>query len=252
MKMETNILEEIREIRMILSKITGTKDLPEEDKFSEEALEKAAKEFQNMVIKRGEWISNNDLYQVFKDAAWKTDKFIIEKFGFNNYFMRGRTIYFNKKDLIALRNELKERRIDLNRYMELIEDQEKFEQSLTNLESTRGKGKKKSFHIPEELQDIETKPYLIAEEIIRKDIEGLKAEFNIKKLIDYIDIYHKGTYAMFKEQYWFDKYLEPGKRKECKNWIERFNYANHAFEKMKEIQQQEAKEHNSIANTQPE
>ena len=247
--METKILEELKDIKMILSKISGTKDLPENERFSEAALEKAAKEFQNMVIQRGEWISNNDLHQVFKDSSYRADKFIIEKFGFNNYFTRGRTIYFNKKDLIALRDELKIRKINLNRYIELIEDQEKFENRVNELETARGKGKQKAFRIPDELQDIETKPYQIAEEIIRKDLDELKAEFNSKKLIEFIDLYHKGTYAMFKEQYWFDKYLEPGKKKECKNWIERFNYANNAMSKLKEIKKQEAEDNQSLATS---
>lgn len=238
--METKILEELKQIKLILSKITGTENLPAKEKFSKEALDKAAKEYQDMVIKRGEWVDNSDLYTVSKIYGWKSGKFIIEKFGFNNYFLRGKTMYFNKKDLIALRNELKERKIDLDRYMELTEDQEKFEKYIENIDLPKVKKKNKAFLIPEDLEDIETKPYRIPEETIKKDIEGLKEDFRNKKLADYIDLYHRGTYAIFKYQYEFDKYLEASLRKDCKNWCFKFNYANRALEKLKEIQKTEA------------
>ncbi|HAO09166.1 MAG TPA: hypothetical protein DCQ50_19795 [Chryseobacterium sp.] len=235
-KMETKILEELKQIKFILSKITGTEDLPTKEKFSQEALDKAAKEYQDMVIKRGEWVSNNDLYKVSNIYSWSSGKFIIEKFGFNNYFQRGKSYYFNKKDLLALRNELKVRKIDLGRYMELIEDQEKFEKYISTINLPKGKNKKKSFEIPEELEEIETKPYLISEEVIKKEIEELKQEFRNKKLADYVDLYYKGTYGMFKYQYEFDKYLEASLKRESKNWCNKFNYANNALKKLKEIQ----------------
>jgi hypothetical protein len=226
--MEAKVLEELKQIKLILSKITGTEDLPEKERFSEEALEKAAKEFQNLVIKRGEWISNNDIDEVFKK----------EKFKFRNYFKRSKILYFNKKDLIALRNELKDRKVDLRRYMELEEDKKKFEQYIANINLPKGKGKTKSYQIPEELQDIETKPYLIPEGNIKTDIEKLKEEFRNKKLAEYIDIYEKGTYAMFKDLYYFDKYLEAGLKRDCKNWCNRFNYANNALKKRNELIQE--------------
>jgi len=228
-------MEELKQIKLILSKITGTEDLHEKERFSDEALEKAAKEFQNLVIKRGEWISNNDIDEVFKKTLWRAGEFIIEKFKFRNYFKRSKILYFNKKDLIALRNELKDRKVDLRRYMELEEDKEKFEKYIANINLPKGKGKTKTYQIPEELQDIETKPYLIPEGNIKTDIEKLKEEFRNKKLAEYIDIYEKGTYAMFKDLYYFDKYLEAGLRRDCKNWCNRFNYANDALKKLNEL-----------------
>ena len=164
--METKILEELKQIKLILSKITGTEDLPTKERFSKEALDKAAKEYQDMVIKRGEWVSNSDLSDVSKIYSWNSGKFIIEKFGFSSYFQRGKSLYYNKKDLIALKNELKERKIDLERYIELTEDQEKFEKYIANVNLSKGKNKNKNFEIPDFLEDIETKPYLISEEII--------------------------------------------------------------------------------------
>ncbi|MDO9253907.1 MAG: hypothetical protein Q7U54_00240 [Bacteroidales bacterium] len=240
--METKILEELKQIKQILSKITGTEDLPAKERFSKEALDKAAKEYQDMVLKRGEWVSNSDLSDVSKIYSWNSGKFIIEKFGFSSYFQRGKSLYYNKKDLIALKNELKERKIDLERYIELTEDQEKFEKYIANVNLPKGKNKKKNFEIPDFLEDIETKPYLISEEIINKDIEELKEEFRNKKLADYVDIYHRGTYAMFKYQYEFDKYLDANMKRDSKNWCTRFNYANHAHEKLKELKQKESEQ----------
>ena len=237
--METKILEELKQIKFILSKIAGTEDLPTNEKFSIEALDKAAKEYQAMAIKRGEWISNNDIDEVFKKTLWRAGQFIIEKFEFRNYFRRSKILYFNKKDLIALRNELKERKIDLSRYMELEEDKEKFEKYISDINLPKVKGKTKSYQIPEDLQDIETKPYLVSEETIWKDIENLKDEFRNKKLAEHIDIYEKGTYAMFKDLYYFDKYLEAGLKRDCKNWCNRFNYANNALKKQNELKQEE-------------
>ena len=238
--METKILEELKQIKLILSKITGTEDLPTKERFSKEALDKAAKEYQDMVIKCGEWVSNSDLSDVSKIYSWNSGKFIIEKFGFSSYFQRGKSLYYNKKDLIALKNELKERKIDLERYIELTEDQEKFEKYIANVNLP--KGKNKNFEIPDFLEDIETKPYLISEEIINKDIEELKEEFRNKKLADYVDLYHRGTYAMFKYQYEFDKYLDANMKRDSKNWCTRFNYANHAHEKLKELKQKESEQ----------
>jgi hypothetical protein len=240
--MEAKILEELKQIKFILSKITGTEDLPTNEKFSLEALDKAAKEYQAMAIKRGEWISNNDIDEVFKKTLWRAGQFIIEKFEFRNYFRRSKILYFNKKDLIALRNELKERKIDLSRYMELEEDKEKFEKYISEINHQKIKGKTKSYQIPEDLQDIDTKPYIVSEETIRKDIENLKDEFRNKKLAEHIDIYEKGTYAMFKDLYYFDKYLEARLKRDCKNWCNRFNYANNALKKLKEIQQGESEQ----------
>lgn len=241
-KMETKILEELKHIKLILSKITGTQELPEKEKFSKEALDKAAKEYQDMMITRGEWVSNRELNDVSKIYEWNSGKFIIEKFGFNNYFERGKTLYFNKKDLLSLRNELKERKIDPKRYRELLEDKEKFEKSIAGVNMSKGKSKKRNFEIPEGLEDIETKPYTIQEEIIKKDIEILKEEFRSKKLAEYIDLYSKGTYAMFKYQYEFDKYLDAGLKKDSKSWCSRFNYANMAMAKLKEIEKTEAEQ----------
>jgi len=120
--MEDRILKEIKELKSVISQVIGTPELPTKQKFSKEAISKAAKEFQKLSIERGEWLSESDIHKVIRKAPWRAGKFIIEDFGFTNYFTRGRTLYFNKMDLVALNVELKKRNIDLSRYIELQED----------------------------------------------------------------------------------------------------------------------------------
>ena len=123
--MEDRILKEIKELKSVIAQVIGSSELPAKQKFSKEAIAKAAKEFQKLSIERGEWLVESDIHKVIRKAPWRAGKFIIEKFGFNNYFTRGRTLYFNRKDLVALSAELKKRNIDLSRYIELEEDKEK-------------------------------------------------------------------------------------------------------------------------------
>ena len=66
--MEEKILDEIKQIRKLLSEIIGTSDLPAKEKFSKEAIAKAAKEFRKLSIERGEWISSHDIDKVIKHA----------------------------------------------------------------------------------------------------------------------------------------------------------------------------------------
>ena len=53
--MQKQILSEIKELKSLLAKIIGTSDLPVEQQFSIEAVDKAAKEYQNLAIERGYW-----------------------------------------------------------------------------------------------------------------------------------------------------------------------------------------------------
>lgn len=124
--MEEKVLAEIKQIRKLLSELIGTEDLPVKQKFSKEAISKAAKEFRKLSIERGEWISHHDIGKIIKHAHWNSAKIIIENFEFSNYFKRGSTFYFNRKDLLELEKELKKRKINLEKYSELLNDQEKF------------------------------------------------------------------------------------------------------------------------------
>lgn len=230
--MENQILKEIREIRRLLSRLIGTSDLPTRKQFSQETLDKAAQEFKNLSIERGEWITNDEISKIIKKAPYNAGKFIIVKFGFTNYFKRGHILYFNRKDIIALNNELKKRNINLKRYMELLDDQEKFKKYVASIRNQKGKKKRKIFHIPEGLRDIETIPYTPpSKDIINKHIADLKEEFQKSNLSEYIDVYND-SYAMFKFEYCFDRYLDAGMKKLCKTWCFEFNYAHDALKEI--------------------
>ena len=228
--MQEQIIKELKELKTVISKLIGTSDLPAKERFSKEAILKACKEFQKLSIERGEWVSDWDLYKYFKNAH-RAGTFIRQQFCFSNYYKKGQTYYYNKKDLIALSKELKERNVDLGRYIEYREDQEKFRKYIERAnENNKGKGKKKTFDLPYDLKDIATSPPKApSPDIIKEDIEKLKQEFFKFNLSDYIDIY-KNNHAMMKFIYHFEKYLEPELKRRCKRWCENFNYANHALE----------------------
>jgi hypothetical protein len=214
-----------------MAKLIGTSDSPKGQQFSKEALDAAAKQFQKLMIERGDWVADNDLYKYFKNAHHGAGALIRQEFGFSNYFKRGKSYYYNKVDLKALSNELKKRNVDLARYIDLLEDQAKFKKYLEIASNNnKGKRKKKSFQLADDLHDIATFPAKApSADIIRDDIKRLREEFFNDNLADYIDIY-KENHAMMKFIYYFEKYLEPGLKKKCKRWCENFNYANHALE----------------------
>lgn len=170
--METQILKEIKELRLILAQVIGSSDMPVKQQFSKEAIAKAAVEFKKLSIERGEWIPENEISKIIRKAPYFSGKFIIEEFEFTNHFKRGRTLYFNKKEIIALNNELKKRNINLGRYIELVEDQEKFKKYLEEVRNSKGTKKRPRFKIPDELKDIETYSYHHPpKEVVKKHIE---------------------------------------------------------------------------------
>ena len=227
--MEEKILKEIKEIKSILSQVIGSSELPVKLQFSKEAISKAAAEFQKLSIERGEWIEENEISKIIKKAPYYSGKFIIEKFDFTNYFKRGRKLYFNRKEITALNNELKKRNINLQRYIELVEDQEKFKKYLEEVRNPKGAKKRPRFRIPDELKDIETFPYHHPpKEDVKKHIETLQEEFQKFKMAEFIDIYHN-TYAMVKHIYYFDQYINPEVKKRCQKWCSQFNYAQNAL-----------------------
>jgi hypothetical protein len=234
--METQILNEIKQIRNLLTKMLGTSEKPARQQFSDDALDKAAVEFKNLSIKRGEWVKECDISKIVRSAPYNSAKFIIEKFRFNNYFKRGHSYYFNRKELIAFNNELKIRSIHLGRYMELLEDQEKFNSYVEDTKDIKGLKKRKRFYIPDGLKNIETVPYgPPSKDIINQHIATLKEEFQMENLAEYIDIYHD-SHAMFKYLYYFDHYLKPELKKRCRKWCDEFNYANNALERVIKFQ----------------
>lgn len=116
---EDKLLVELKQLRYLLAKVVGTQDLPKREQFSKEAMKKASSEFRKLQIERGEWVNEHDISKIIRSAPYYCGKFIIEKFGFNNYFIRGKQFYFSRKDLLALNKELKARKIKLDTYMDL-------------------------------------------------------------------------------------------------------------------------------------
>ncbi len=55
-----------QQIKMLLAKLIGTADQTVEARFSEEALDKAAKEFLKMSIERCEWFKDEDVPKYIK------------------------------------------------------------------------------------------------------------------------------------------------------------------------------------------
>lgn len=212
-----------------------TSELPAKHQLSKDAINKAATEFQKLSIERGKWIKESEIHRIIRKAPWSCGKFIIEKFGFSNYFIRGRSLYFNRKDLIALNAELKKRNINLEKYMELVQDQEKFRKYIVSIKDPKGGKKRQRFKIPDELKDIVTSPYNHPpKDVVEQHIATLQEEFQHFKMAEYIDIYH-GNYAMFKVIYFFDRYLNPEVKKRCQNWCFQFNYANNALKEILKI-----------------
>ena len=237
--MEEKILNELKQIRKLLSEMLGTSDLPAKEKFSKMAISKIAKEFQKMAIERGEWVSSGELSEVIKHADWRSDRIIIEKLGFTNYFKRGHSWYFNRKDLIELGKELKARNINLGKYQELLNDQEKFQKLVNSIIFPKGAKRKRHFNIPENLRDIHSKPYSApTEELVRNEIDLLMEEYKKFDLSEYVDLFDSKTYGMFKYNYSFDRYVKPEIKKYCKDWCFKFNYANNALKKILELKEE--------------
>lgn len=230
---EEKIYNELRHLRAILSIVVGSQDLPKVEQFSKEAIKKAATEFRKLQTERGEWIPGDEISKIIRSAPYGAGKFIIERFEFKNYFTRGKRHYFNRKDLEALNKELKKRKVNLEKYIEFEQDKEKFHNYLE--QARQNKKKRLRFKIPEDLKDINSQPYNHPpREKVLKHIDMLMEEFEKDKLVEYIDIFQE-NYAMVKHIYWFDRYLDPVKRKQCDKWCFEFNYAQTALKEIKKI-----------------
>ena len=228
--MEEKIYTELKELRLLLAKIIGTSDQARENQFSQEAVEKAAKAYQKMTIERGDWITEKELPKYLGPCSWRAGKFIREAFAFNHIIKKGREYLYFKKDIEALGQELKAKNIYLNRYEEFLSDKAKFDKKVAAASASPKKSKDKRYQMPPGIKNIITSDIPKPDaDLVRKDLANLKAEFISVKYDAYIDVY-KGTHAMLKFMYHFEKYLEPGLKKRCQKWCENFNYANHTLE----------------------
>jgi|GEM_PF-1119454 hypothetical protein len=217
------ILKELKELRSMIAKLTGIPDQSGKKSFSPEAVEKAAKEFQKLIIERDEWVDSYNISKYIKGAPYNVGTFIRDEFNFTNYFKRGRNYYYFRDDIIALGKVLKKRNVNLGRYMELKADQQKLEGYIASVFQNKGeKSKKRKFKVPKALMDINsTPPKLPAPEVLKAELEKLKEEFIQLKLSEYIDI-HKG-YAMSKHLWDIHKFIEPKVRRRIHIWVSDFN-----------------------------
>lgn len=228
--MEKQILDELKELRVALVKLAGTTELPKSKQLSPAVLNKAAKEFQKLNQENNEWVTEYDLYKYFKESHYGVGKFIREEFRFTNFFIKGKSHYYNKADIQALAKELKVRNVNLKRYMELKVDKGNFNKKIASAHLNKKQFKNKPYLLNEELCDINTSnPPRPSVEVIKEDLKRLQEEFFEYKLEEYIDIY-KGNYAMVKFEYHFSRYMKSEIKSRTKKWCENFNYANKALE----------------------
>lgn len=226
----TAILREIQELKTLLAKLIGTADREVPDRFSESALDQAAKAFLKMSIEREEWVKEENLSRYLGPCPWRAGVFIRKEFAFTNWIKRGFDYLYAKKDLIALGRELKTRNVDLKRYQEFLQDKAIFDKRVALMKTPPKKPKGKAYVFPNGVKNITTADIPKPDpELVRQDLARLKQDFKHQKFDAYIDIY-KGTHAMLKHVYVFEKYLESSLKRRCKKWCQDFNYAHHALE----------------------
>jgi hypothetical protein len=233
LKREDQILSELKQLKRLFTVMLGTEDQPAKEKFSKTAIIKASSEFKKMQAVRGEWLSSGDVNIVIKHAPYNPAKMLIEEFQFRNYFKRGSTYYFKRRDLIDLNKELKKRNINLRTYSELLQDKEKFQKYVDSISQPKGSKKHRRFKIPEGLENIFSEPYSPPnEDLVINEIKSLWEEYEKFALSEYVDLYYKKTYAVFKYIYHWDRYLDPKIKRQSKLWCEKFNYAQTALKKI--------------------
>ncbi|HEY4198868.1 MAG TPA: hypothetical protein VGM63_25185 [Mucilaginibacter sp.] len=224
--MQKQILAELKGLREVMTVLVGSSELPEGEQFSKTVLDKAAKEFKKLSTERNAWVEEYQLDRIFKGARYGSGKFLREELGFTQYFLKGRSHYYSRKALLALARELKERKVNLARYIEYRNEKANFE---ARLKKASGKKKLAAYQLPDDMHDIETsetpKP---ARHPITDELERLEVEFEELKMAEYINIYK--TFAMLKADYHFAKFRDEAYRQRCKKWIENFNYANRALD----------------------
>ena len=231
MENDNLILKELAEVRELLADLIGTKGLPKKAKFSKEAINKAAIEFKKLSTQKGKWISGHEVSYLFKDSPYDTGNFIVENFEFTNYFVRGRSRIYNKKDILALRDELRNRNVDLAKYIELVRDKEKFQKYVDSAK----KNKRASFIIPDELRDVQPSAYHTPSvSTVQARVKTLLEVFRILGFEKHIDLFENSTYALYKFNGALDDFIDPETKGKCLKWCLDFNYANRALRLIEE------------------
>jgi hypothetical protein len=221
------VLRELRQLKKAVAQLAGTADLPEDQQLSSTVLEKAAKQFHQLQAKRDQWVSASDIGKYIKGAGWWNHKILQEQLGFTAFIKIGRDFYYDKEQLKLLRDELKKRNVLFEQFCKLLESEKLFDSGYRKLkEQVRTNKTKKFFVIPDWLRDISSTPVKLPEkEVVQADIDQLQQEFIAADYKEYIDVY-KGTHAMLKFIYPYEKYLEPGLRRKLSHWCDRFNTAS--------------------------
>ena len=221
------ILEELRLLKKAVAQLAGTSDLPEDTQLDASALDKAAKQFQKLQTERDQWVSGSDIGKFIKGGGWWNHKILQEQLGFTAFIKIGRDFYYEREQLKLLRDELKARNVQFEQFEKLLRSEKEFQNGYRKLKEQVRTGKtKKFFVVPDWLRDISTTPVKLPErEAVQADIDQLQQEFNDGKYQEYIDV-HKGTHAMLKFIYPYEKYLEQGLRRKLSHWCDRFNTAS--------------------------
>jgi hypothetical protein len=229
-KSEEQIIRELAEIKQAIVRIAGTSELPKEEQFSVSALEKVAVELKKLAIKRGEWIDEGDLSRYFK-GVYNGGKFIRDTFGFNDYFIKGKSYYYRKSSIIRLSQELKSRNVDLARYKELKESEAKFQEKILAVNAEKKKQKTKSpFRLPDSLKDITTDDFHPPIEVVKTELKQLREDFTKENLSTYIDVY--GEHAMLKFRYPFSGFVGKEIKSRSKRWCDQYNMACNALSEL--------------------
>jgi hypothetical protein len=166
-----------------------------------EALDKASKEFKKLRKENDQWVISYDINKYIKNAPYNNvGNFIRAEFQFTNTYLKGKSVYFYKKDLINLSKELDARNIDLARYMELN-------------------------RIPQGLKDISAK------QKIKKPLPELKAkldllmeEYSNDSLAEHIELLGESS-AFYKDFSYYS--LKDDLRKRLSRWIRAYQNVKH-------------------------
>ena len=225
--MQKEILAELKALRAAVATLAGTADLPDGEQLNVAALEKVAKEFKKLSSARKQWVEEYQLSSIFKDVRYGAGKFLREELGFTAFFKHGRGHYYHRKSLLALARELKDRKVNLARYIEYKTEKAKFE---AKAKTAPGKKKLAVYVLAADMNRIETSATPLPPKILVTDeIRRLQEEFSAFK--DYVDAYD--GFAMMKADYFFAKFRDAPFRARCKKWIENYNYAHQALALLK-------------------
>jgi hypothetical protein len=236
-----NIIETLNEIKHILSRLVGTTQLSKEMQFSEHALDKAAKEFKKLRREDNTWVSEYDIRKYIKTAPYNnTGAFIREEFGFTNFYMKGRSRFYYRKDLINLARELKKRNIDLTRYMQLKAEKVRMEgQPDKYLLRKQKKIKPYGYRIPVGIQNITALPVKKSTlKELRELQETLKQEYQNDNLTEHIEI-HSEKFATAHNHFYYG--MNDEIRKKVKRWIRKYNSTGYEIEAREQENRKAAK-----------